>query len=75
MSASTPSATSSSIGRPHRGLVERLDDRAVGADPLGHLAHVADVGERLRLLVDHEAEQRPGRPGLGEVQDVPEARA
>ena len=56
----------------HRSLVERLDDRAVGADPLGHLAHVARVGERLGLLVDHEAEQRPRRPRLGEVQDVPE---
>ena len=56
----------------HRRLVDRLDDRAVGADPLGHLAHVARVGERLGLLVDHEAEQRPRRPRLGEVEDVPE---
>ena len=59
----------------HRRLVDRLDDRAVGADPLGHLAHVARVGERLGLLVDHEAEQRPRRPRLGEVEDVPEALA
>ena len=28
-------------GLAHRRLVDRLDDRAVGADPLGDLAHVA----------------------------------
>ena len=59
-------------GFAHGGLVDRLDDRTVGAGPLGHLADVAGVGERLRLLVDHESEQRPRRPRLGEVEDVPE---
>ena len=54
-------------------LVDRLDDRAVRADPLRDLADVARVGEGLRLLVDHEAEERTGRPGLGEVEDLPEA--
>ena len=38
-----------------------------------HLADVARIGQRLRLLVHHEPEQRPRRPGLGEVEDVPEA--
>ena len=73
VSASTPSATSSSTRLADGRLVDRLDDRAVGADPLGHLAHVARVGQRLGLLVHHEAEQRPRRPRLGEVEDVPEA--
>ena len=62
-------------GIANGGLVDRLDDRAVRAGPLGHLADVAGVGQRLGLLVDHEAEQRSGRPGLGEVEDVPEALA
>ena len=55
------------------GLVDRLDDRPVGARPLGHLADVARVGQRLGLLVHHEPEQRPRRPGLREVEDVPES--
>ena len=54
------------------GFVDRRDDRAVGAGPLGHFANVARVGQRLGLFVDHEAEQRSRRPGLGEMEDVPE---
>ena len=56
--------------RAHGSLVDRLDDRPVGAGALGHLADVAGVGQRVGLVVDHEAEQRPGRPRLGEVEDV-----
>ena len=75
VSASTPVRDQLLDGVANGRLVDRLDDRAVGAHPLGHLAHVAGVGERLGLLVDHEAEQRPRRPRLGEVEDLPEALA
>ncbi len=42
-------------------------------DPLGHLERVLDGRDRVGLLVDHPAEQRPGRPRAGEVQQVAEA--
>ena len=60
-------------GGTHGRRVDRLDDRPIGACSLGHLADVAGVGQRLGLLVDHEPEQRPRRPRLGEVQDLAEA--
>jgi len=58
---------------PGRVLVQLAHDRAVAADPLGHLDRVLQRGQRLRLGPDDPPGQTARHERPGDLQYLPEA--